>query len=54
MGGCFAVMFVDLNGFKSINDIHGHQAGDAVLKSIALALTHTTRQEGHGQPPWRG
>jgi diguanylate cyclase len=38
-------MFVDLNEFKCINDTHGHQAGDAVLKSIALQLTHTTRHE---------
>jgi diguanylate cyclase (GGDEF)-like protein len=44
-GWMLAVMFVDLNGFKSINDTHGHEAGDAVLKSIALRLTHTTRHE---------
>ncbi|MHB8475986.1 MAG: diguanylate cyclase domain-containing protein [Steroidobacteraceae bacterium] len=44
-GWMLAVMFVDLNAFKSINDTHGHQAGDAVLKSIALRLTHTTRDE---------
>src|ERR1700722_860008 len=44
-GWMLAVMFVDLNEFKSINDTHGHQAGDAVLKSMALQLTHTTRHE---------
>ena len=44
-GWMLAVMFVDLNEFKSINDTHGHQAGDAILKSIALRLAHTTRQE---------
>ena len=40
-----AVMFLDLNEFKSINDTHGHEAGDAVLKSIAQRLTSTTRHE---------
>ena len=45
LGWMLAVMFVDLNEFKSINDTHGHQAGDAVLKAIALRLAHTTRHE---------
>ncbi len=44
-GWMLAVMFVDLNEFKSINDTHGHEAGDAVLQSIAVRLTHTTRDE---------
>ena len=44
-GWMIAVMFVDLNEFKSINDTHGHQAGDAVLKSIALRLAHAMRHE---------
>ena len=44
-GWMLAVMFVDLNEFKRINDTHGHQAGDAVLRSIAHRLAHTTRHE---------
>ncbi len=44
-GWILAVMFLDLNKFKSINDIHGHEAGDAVLKAIALRLTRTMRHE---------
>lgn len=34
-----ALIFLDLNEFKHVNDVHGHEAGDKVLKHVANALT---------------
>ncbi len=42
-GQQLAVMFVDLNEFKSINDNHGHEAGDRMLIEVADRLRHTSR-----------
>lgn len=39
------VVFCDLNGFKAVNDTHGHSAGDAVLVQIARRLQRTVRGE---------
>jgi diguanylate cyclase (GGDEF)-like protein len=40
-----AVMFIDLDQFKSINDTHGHTAGDKILKTIAERLLQYVRDE---------
>jgi len=40
-----AVMFLDLNGFKKINDTHGHAAGDSVLREVARRLSLHSRDE---------
>lgn len=38
-----AVLFIDVNGLKAINDAYGHQAGDAALIHVAATLMRETR-----------
>lgn len=42
-GQTLAMLFIDLDGFKAINDGHGHHAGDLVLKAIAARLQSAVR-----------
>ncbi|WP_245423011.1 ammonium transporter [Neorhizobium huautlense] len=42
--GC-AVFMVDIDRFKDINDIHGHQAGDAVIREMAARLSNQAGPE---------
>ncbi len=38
------VAYLDLNGFKAINDLHGHDTGDRVLTEVAHALAASVRE----------
>jgi diguanylate cyclase (GGDEF)-like protein len=43
VGGTFGLIYIDLDDFKLVNDIYGHQAGDLYLQEVALRMKHELR-----------
>lgn len=44
-GGAAAVLYIDLDHFKEVNDTLGHPVGDELIQNVTLRLSHTLRAE---------
>ena len=44
-GQAFAVLYIDLDGFEAVNDLHGHAAGEHLLRIITARLASEVRAE---------
>ena len=43
-----SLLLIDVDGLKQVNDEHGHDAGDRVLRGVASAIRHTLRETDFG------
>jgi len=41
--GVFGLVYIDLNDFKQVNDLYGHQVGDLYLRDVAVRMKHQLR-----------
>jgi diguanylate cyclase (GGDEF)-like protein len=44
-GRSFGLLMLDIDHFKQVNDLHGHDAGDAILKAVSETLAKSVRED---------